>query len=413
MKREKEESDRNTDKNIYTGIHMIASGKIIAPVDIEDPATVLCENTLDVTALCSSPKINPAARFKPIRHSSYRTLDPAQRKGEINDNARGVYYGVRCAAPQNKLYELHGADYSYEGVRPDEDWSRLDDFVDYFHNAWFNPAGDMGTDGIADNGIGCDVTIECDPETPESCMDVAAIMREISTDVAFRLENSYPCALVSYGTTHKARALWNVSAKDTGPAGNDDYSGFTTLRHEEAWYRRWRVLLGDLGAPVGTELKVSVFFIHRLTDPSGTGYDFRQWTEVREEQLFTGIHAFTCPGAVDRSVTVRPRMPRGLEVTSVSLVGDTLAALVYPADGQEAPAPGVSYTVTVIVYDADGTEAARGAQEYAPDETSHPGPVELARHALDLKGSYRVRWHVRDSRYPGVDCNSGGLTLTV
>lgn len=392
---------------------MIASGKIVVPVEITDPAAVLGENSLDVVTLCTSPKINPAARWKPIRHSSYRTLDPAQRKGEINDNARGVYYGVKCAAPQARLYELHGADYSYEGVRSGVDWSRLDDFVGYFHNARFNPAGDIGTDGIADNGIGCDVTIECDPETPESCMDVAAIMREISPDVAFRLENSYPCALVSYGTTHKARALWNVSAKDKGPVGNDDYSGFTTLRSEEAWHRRWRVLLGDLGAPVGTELKVTVFFIHRLTDPSGTGYDFRRWTEVREEQLFTGIHAFTCPGAVARLVALRPRMPRALEVTSVSLLSGTLMALVNALSGDGAPAPGVSYTVEVIVRDANGTEVARGAQEYAPDETSHPGPVELVRHALDLKGSYRVRWHVRDSRYPGVDCNSGGLTLTV
>ena len=57
-----------------------SNGIIKAPVEIADIQAVLGSQSPHVEDLCSDPKINKFARFKPVRYPSTKTITNANRQ---------------------------------------------------------------------------------------------------------------------------------------------------------------------------------------------------------------------------------------------------------------------------------------------------------------------------------------------
>lgn len=82
---------------------MHANGRITAPVGLYDIMVTLGENRLDSGTLCTSPKINPIAKFKPI-YNSPKEITPEYWKGH-DGNCSLVPYGVNLASDIPLAYD--------------------------------------------------------------------------------------------------------------------------------------------------------------------------------------------------------------------------------------------------------------------------------------------------------------------
>ncbi|MBD5337674.1 MAG: hypothetical protein HDR98_00950 [Bacteroides sp.] len=100
-----------------------SNGHITAPVGLATVAKVLGENKLDTATLCTSPKINRWAKYKPVRVDTPADITETQRKA--------VNHGL---AVTNALladgYTYNLAEWGYN--KPDGIWwKRLTDFIGY------------------------------------------------------------------------------------------------------------------------------------------------------------------------------------------------------------------------------------------------------------------------------------------
>lgn len=100
-------------------------------VSIGDVKSVLGELSNDVGNLCKSPKINPMAKYKPIRHASLAVL--------TNSDRASVKYGFGAGLPPTLALSQNSPqnDWEYEiprGISYDE-WYRLRDFDGYVRDA--------------------------------------------------------------------------------------------------------------------------------------------------------------------------------------------------------------------------------------------------------------------------------------
>ena len=113
---------------------MIKDNKITSPVYTRDITQTLGEESGKLSQLCQSPFINKYSKVKPIAYPSVG--DSPNYKGTAEDNAKGVFYGLKIA---NRGYsqEIHNIDFAYAkptgelGVAP----FRKLDFDGYEHNA--------------------------------------------------------------------------------------------------------------------------------------------------------------------------------------------------------------------------------------------------------------------------------------
>lgn len=108
------------------------NGKITAPVNTDDIATVLNVNTHDVGSLCMSSKINGWAKFKPLN---------IDQSADISDSQRAsINHGLQPPAIYTNKDELVSALIEGQGAwiysRPSIScMKRITDFVGYDHNA--------------------------------------------------------------------------------------------------------------------------------------------------------------------------------------------------------------------------------------------------------------------------------------
>lgn len=102
-----------------------------------------------IADVCLAENINKWSRCKPIEHPSTSPLTSEQRKGSADQQADGIFYGIKINGNINhnidaSLAQVH--DVTFEYVRPTR-WKRLLDFDGYVHGAMASPSYTMGDEG--------------------------------------------------------------------------------------------------------------------------------------------------------------------------------------------------------------------------------------------------------------------------
>lgn len=116
-----------------------ANGKITAPVNTDDVSATIGVASHDVATLCSSTKINPFAKYKPCvpKVDTPITLTDSQRKDVAWGMGNIPYYNNLLSLAKNEP-PVNGWKTNYfthEAPVPGTNFCRLDDFVNYWHDA--------------------------------------------------------------------------------------------------------------------------------------------------------------------------------------------------------------------------------------------------------------------------------------
>lgn len=112
-----------------------ANGIITAPVGVHDVSVTLGDGSLDVATLCSSPKINKWAKYKPTRYNSIAGGGDYWKGA--NGNCGLVQPAVWSGA-SNFIEKIKAGlilPWEHEAPRPFTDWCRIGDFKGYNHYA--------------------------------------------------------------------------------------------------------------------------------------------------------------------------------------------------------------------------------------------------------------------------------------
>lgn len=129
-----------------------SNGYITDPVNTDDVNAVLGENSHDVGTLCSSPKINKWAKYKPViidtpYHSHLTATDDQWYKGDDKKCGFSLPIGSPGANGPTvaNLYKSNAWDYNppspykYDStgkvIAGRGDWCRLEDFIGYYYGA--------------------------------------------------------------------------------------------------------------------------------------------------------------------------------------------------------------------------------------------------------------------------------------
>lgn len=102
-----------------------------------------------IADVCLADNINKWSRCKPIEHPSTSPLTSEQRKGSADQQADGIFYGIKINGNVNhnidaSLAQVHNVTFEY--IRP-TGWKRLLDFNGYVHGAVASPSYTMGDEG--------------------------------------------------------------------------------------------------------------------------------------------------------------------------------------------------------------------------------------------------------------------------
>lgn len=387
---------------------MHSNGRITAPVNTDDVSSVIGHASHDVATLCSSEKINPASKNKPIRFDKIGSLSDSERLGSPADKIEGIYYGLKIAT-MTPLINIHGVNYEYQRVRPNIDWSRIDDFVGYDHNAVFNPSGEVASDAIKEEG--CVVNIEYSENPSGTGVDIAALIPQLTSDANFTLAKCYPCALVTLGTKNYVRALWCLKYDLSGLSSKN---GFCQM-YDSGWQNRWVIVLDDYPTLKANDtVKVTIFFMQHINHVSYTsGIDFRNWYEV-SSSLVNAQRVFACPNAVGKTVTIRTRHPKGLRVNLVLLSNNSLTVGYAPLTDADAPIEGALYTVSVYLKPSSGSggEINRSTSVVASDVPSFGETKQFTTGVYQGTADvvYNYTWVITEG---GVAVNSGSGSATL
>ena len=139
---------------------MNSNGIISAPVSIDDVKTVLGESSNDLMKLCTSPKINMWAKYKPVSYASPSPLSEASLANacygiqnipywESIQKMVGWFNGTSDSDPENTMSSKDM--WIYAG--PSGGYAspyRLSDFKDYFHGATA-PIGPLSSTTLEEN----------------------------------------------------------------------------------------------------------------------------------------------------------------------------------------------------------------------------------------------------------------------
>lgn len=386
--------------------------KITAPVSTDDVSQILSVASHDVATLCSSGKINPASKCKPIRVDQPESLTDAQRMGNGTD---GLYYGVRVKQNGTGLYNIDSSGmYEYVGVRAGVDWARLDDFVGYVHTARFNPSALVSESFLLDSEPGCGVSIAyseySDPDKTPG-IDVSYIARQFTAGTD--LGEHYPCAMVRVGNAKYIRALWNSHYEGYMDEGNVE--GFTTLKHGGVIYRYWRVMPApsSWNLNTGDTVYVTIFFISRIY---ANQWNIRsRWLQVTQGTLCL-YTLWGCPDGIAVPVKVKAYVTKGMAVTRVSgLRGGATFTAVW--DWLSDAETGVEYIMSVTITTESGLQVGTGSVRET--YTGAPAPVLgtsiTARNIVGgiAAGTYHYTFTVKSSQSGTQTCNVGSGVFTV
>ena len=106
---------------------------LFAPLNTDDVSNVLGHASHDVATLCSSPKINIFAMYKPFRYDKVSEVTTAERQSKSYGIALG-YIAKSTSAAVNLVNNQQTAlpsvpKWTYEPPRPGTDWCRMTDFI--------------------------------------------------------------------------------------------------------------------------------------------------------------------------------------------------------------------------------------------------------------------------------------------
>lgn len=116
----------------------VSNGKIIAPVSIDDVKSILGESSNDLATLCTSPKINVWAKYKPTDYNAAFTDNWS--KGKDGNYGLNITVDNRVSSWNALVAEYSKANNGYSNIykRPSGGATspyRLGDFRGYNHNA--------------------------------------------------------------------------------------------------------------------------------------------------------------------------------------------------------------------------------------------------------------------------------------
>lgn len=121
------------------------NGKITAPVGIKDIRNALGIDSADLHTLCASERVNPMAKFKPVRYAKKGSLTNAERAS--------VRYGMGATVPSFSVNDPSpSVTWTYYRVRENIDFSRYTDFDGYYAYACVPFAFDVS--GALNDGVG-------------------------------------------------------------------------------------------------------------------------------------------------------------------------------------------------------------------------------------------------------------------
>ena len=106
-----------------------------------------------ISDVCLAENINKWSRCKPIEHPSTSPLTDAERKGSAEQQADGIFYGIKINGNISPTINaglplVHNVTFEY--IRP-TGWKRLLDFDGYVHGAMASPSYTMGNEGTWDD----------------------------------------------------------------------------------------------------------------------------------------------------------------------------------------------------------------------------------------------------------------------
>lgn len=388
-----------------------AGGIIQAPVSIDDVVAVLGENTYNLAELCHSPRVNKWAKYKPTKGFSYEPLTEAQFRGTTTAQNRGIVYGLNCGV-RGFLTKLHECDYAYARVFEDwkisndltlkgsDDWGRLTDFDGYNHYAAPEITGNFNTDNGAvydiDRYLRVDFSFNLN--APDSCVRLSDIIENWSADVAMRLPNMYPCALVTIGSKSWVRAMYwritNSAGSQKGETGTLTSDGTNAGAWRNVWYIPFSEL-SDAKPDVSKEdpdcyMTVTVFFCKtpsHTVNGAAQLYDFlTKWAEVSDQSILPDAQvAFTCPEAVNRTVALKPKYRPGLRATVPFKFGNNIVLPVFPAKSWSAE----EYTITAYL-DDDANGGGHAFQHTFVTEGSDSGTASSLGNITLIRGVFTV-----------------------
>lgn len=396
---------------------------LVAPVNLEevyDYMGVTSSNgIIDDVAICTCDRINKWAKYKPIRYPKHQELTESERAGSIQDKMNGIFYGLKLSCVSGQVEDMHSVTFDYYGVREGEDWSRLSDFDGYDKNARPNPVGALPEVIFVDlnqpHGE-CYVSYDTSNTTGVNVSD--AIKAMTSTDLD--LGDYYPCVLVTLDNHKYVRALWNLQFNlelRYEPSQNND--GFTTFRHNGAWWNRWAMIMQGLpSATDGKELTATIFFTRQITSGNGTmmTMDWREWKEI-SNAIFVN-NGYACPDAIAKKILLKRFHSKGLDVAGGSWkrkLGSAATIIVNLLTEWVEPRADVTYTLKGILF-VENYEDSIGSfnRDYVYNpEILFADMFEVDTTYIDMPTTTNIRlvWEVISSANPTTPCNSGETTL--
>ena len=255
----------------------------------------------DLGYLCTSSKINSAARCKPIDFPSLGILTDEQRKGYLGDQQDGIYFGLKCGTAISYIREIHTADWSYVS-RPTGDLSsspfRSLDFNGYHHTATLKVTGEGITDNqevvISNPRLAVRIIWEHNNTTG---VDIGEVFGNIGNGV---LNYADMCVCIMVGTYVTAMESLSISTDET----YDKYMPIVTDDADSGGFKYNDIyelpdILEDLGVMNSDiTLPVTVFFVHKNDIDFYSG----KWIDVSREQLQLSQNPITLPNCVNKSV---------------------------------------------------------------------------------------------------------------
>lgn len=122
------------------------------PIGLETVCRELGETKSDVGSLCSSPKIDKRAKYKPYKFNHVKKVDDTwsvDRPGDLTDKDRAdINYGMTPTGIERVddggLGEFVGKAWGqWQPPTPDTDWCRIDDFAGYNASGESTTVGDV------------------------------------------------------------------------------------------------------------------------------------------------------------------------------------------------------------------------------------------------------------------------------
>lgn len=401
-----------------------SGGKITAPVNTYDIKTVLGETSDDVGTLCTSLKINKAAKYKPIPYKTVAELTIDQRAGSSESKALGIYYGVQFGVSVGTTFSAVQTAGRLVYDRP-ADYYRMTDFIGYDHNAVFNPQGYIYAGSVveSDQVRRIKVTIN-EPSTANTTgVSLVEVMKAtgISTSDA-PLDNAYPCIMIQQftGTNTGADGIATEASGNgtgsryiralckSGVPVMSDYSHYKTMRTSDTWNGSVEAIANDSTAPSflginGNMVLCTVFFARSVVFDS---VDLRKaWYQIGGSGTYAiadsipanmGVMA-TCPGAGYHVVHIQ-------QLAGELTAEITYAALVSTNDNWQLQcgfkfsgmADSTTWTISVVLYDkATGATLAQAYSAFKYDgSTQYASLTKDTGITTFSSGGYTVDWKI-------------------